>query len=153
MTAFNVVRFRVKPGREQEFVDYHRGIDPRLLPGARRFSLVKTGGSTFCALGEWETFDNIVAARPTMIGFLDAMRDCLEELSTELGVTDPISGEAVVELGGPAAAAPKMRAARKAAPKKKAAAKRTKPKAKKAPAKKPARKPTKKPAKKTARRR
>lgn len=148
MTAFNVVRFRVKPGREQEFVDYHRSIDARLLPGARRFSLVKTGDSTFCALGEWETFDNIVAARPTMVGFLDAMRDCLEELSSELGVTDPISGEAVVELGG--AAVVKRRAARKATPKKKAAAKRTKAAPKKA-AKKPARKPAKKPARQSAR--
>lgn len=24
MTAFNVVRFRVKPGREKEFEDFHR---------------------------------------------------------------------------------------------------------------------------------
>jgi hypothetical protein len=152
MTAFNIVRFRVKPGREQEFVDYHRSIDARLLPGARRFSLVKTGNRTFCALGEWEGFQNIVAARATMIGFLDAMRDCLEELGSELGVTDPISGEAVVDLKGPALGKP--RTARKAAPKKKAAAKRAKaaPK-KKAAAKKPARKPAKKPAKKAARRR
>jgi len=151
MTAFNVVRFRVKPGREQEFVDFHHSIDPRLLPGARRFSLIRTGNSTFCALGEWESFDNLVAARPTMIGFLDAMRDCLEELGNDLGVTDPVSGEAVVELGGPAAAKP--RAARKAAPKKKAVAKRAKAAPKKAAAKKPARKPAKKPAKKAARRR
>src|SRR5262245_31027607 len=122
MTAFNIVRFRVKPGREQEFVDFHRSIDARLLPGARRFTLVKTGDSTFCALGEWEAFNNIVSARPTMVGFLDAMRDCLEDLGSELGVTDPVSGEAIVELGGPAA----KPAARKAAPKKKAAAKRTK---------------------------
>src|SRR5215831_12388392 len=121
MTAFNIVRFRVKPGREQEFVDFHRSIDARLLPGARRFSLVRTGDSTFCALGEWDAFDNIVAARPTMVGFLDAMRECLEELSTELGVTDPVSGEAVVELGGPAAAAKPRPARKKAAPKKKAA--------------------------------
>ena len=26
MTAFNVVRFRVKPGREQEFLDAHRKV-------------------------------------------------------------------------------------------------------------------------------
>ena len=152
MTAFNIVRFRVKPGREQEFVDFHRSIDARLLPGARSFTLVKTGDSAFCAIGQWENFDNIVAARPTMIGFLDAMRDCLEDLGSELGVTDPVSGEAVVELGGPAAAA-KPRAARKAVGKKKAPAKRAKAAPKKAAAKKPARKPAKKPAKKSARRR
>jgi hypothetical protein len=27
MTAFNVVRFRVKPGREQEFLDAHKRAD------------------------------------------------------------------------------------------------------------------------------
>ena len=154
MTAFNIVRFRVKPGREQEFVDYHRSIDARLLPGAHSFTLVKTGDSAFCAIGQWNSFDNIIAARPTMIGFLDAMRDCLEDLGNGMGVTDPVSGEAIVELGGPAAA--KASAARKAAPKKKAAAKRAKKAApkKKAAAKKAAKKPAKKkPAKKKARKR
>jgi hypothetical protein len=152
MTAFNIVRFRVKPGREQEFVDFHRSIDPRLLPGARSFTLVKTGDSAYCAVGQWEKFDNIVAARPTMVGFLDAMRDCLEDLGNDLGVTDPVSGEALVELGGPAAKP--ARAKRKAAPKKKAAAKRAKAAPKKAAAKKAAKKPAKKkPAKKAARKR
>ena len=32
-----------------------------------------------------------------MIGFLDEVRDCLEDLGGGLGVTDPVSGEAVVE--------------------------------------------------------
>jgi hypothetical protein len=32
-----------------------------------------------------------------MIGFLDEVRDMLEDLGGGLGVTDPVSGEAVVE--------------------------------------------------------
>ena len=28
MTAFNAVRFRVKPGREQEFLDAHKKLKP-----------------------------------------------------------------------------------------------------------------------------
>ena len=27
MTAFNAVRFRVKPGREQEFLDAHKKVE------------------------------------------------------------------------------------------------------------------------------
>ena len=30
MTAFNVVRFRVKPGRDQEFLDAHRSVDAKM---------------------------------------------------------------------------------------------------------------------------
>jgi len=33
-----------------------------------------------------------------MIEFLDSMRDLLEELSPELGVTDPVSGPIVAEM-------------------------------------------------------
>ena len=28
MTAFNIVRFRAKPGREQDFIEAHRRADP-----------------------------------------------------------------------------------------------------------------------------
>ena len=31
MTAFNVVRFRVKPGREQDFVEAHRNANANTL--------------------------------------------------------------------------------------------------------------------------
>ena len=36
-------------------------------------------------------------ARPQMIGLLDSTRHLLEELSPELGVTDPVSGTVVFE--------------------------------------------------------
>jgi len=42
MTAFNVVRFRVKPGREEQFVNAHRDAEAN-FPGMRRVALVKTG--------------------------------------------------------------------------------------------------------------
>jgi hypothetical protein len=96
MTAFNVVRFRVKPGREQAFVDAHRRLD-RTYKGFRRGSLIKTGERTYCMIGEWDSFDSIVAARPHMIATLDGFRADLEDLGGGLGVTDPVSGEVVVE--------------------------------------------------------
>ena len=97
MTAFNVVRFRVKPGREQAFVDAHRNLKIE-LGGFRRGALIKTGEGTFCMIGEWDGFSSIVAARPKMGGILDGFRDMLEDLGGGLGVTDPVSGEVVVEM-------------------------------------------------------
>ena len=130
MTAYNVVRFRVKPGRDREFVDLHRNA-PVNFKGWRNGALVKTGDQTYCFVGEWDNFDNIVSARPGMIGMLDSFRDMLEDLGNGLGVTDPISGETVLQLGN----RPKAK-------------KRAKPKAKKAKAKKAAAKAARKPAKK-----
>jgi len=127
MTAFNVVRFRVRPGFEDEFIARHRDIR-EVLPGMRQMSLVRTGESTFCFVGEWRSMDSIVAARDQMIGILDGFRHMLEDLGSELGVTDPVSGEAVVEQKAPA---PKPKAKARAKPK---AAK--KPKKKKKAAKK-----------------
>ena len=45
--------------------------------------------------------DALVAARPAMIATLDRYRGKLEELGPALGVTDPVSGEAVVQRIAP----------------------------------------------------
>jgi Antibiotic biosynthesis monooxygenase len=121
MSAFNVVRFRVKPGFEEEFVASHRGAD-LMLPGLRQVSLVKTGDSTYCFVGEWRSMANIAAARARMIGVLDGFRHMLEDLGAGLGVTDPVSGEAVVTRR----AAQPRKAKAKPRPKKKRAAKKKK---------------------------
>lgn len=97
MAAFNVVRFRVKPGREQEFIDKHRNAKAA-FSGCRKVSLIKTGDRTYCVIGEWDRMEDIVAARSTMIGILDSFRDTLEDLGGGLGLTDPVSGEVIVEL-------------------------------------------------------
>src|SRR5690242_10924412 len=109
MSAFNVVRFRVKPGRDQEFINAHRKATEEGFTGARRVALIKTGDSSYCVVGEWDSFDNIVAARPRMISLLDTFRDCLEDLGGTSGVTDPVSGETVFEKTT-AAKAPRRKA-------------------------------------------
>jgi quinol monooxygenase YgiN len=95
MSAFNVVRFRVKPGQEDGFIDAHRKMHPK-FKGFQGGHLVRTGDSTFCFVGQWRNFDQIAEARPEMIAFLDSLRDMLEDLGGDLGVTDPVSGESVV---------------------------------------------------------
>lgn len=97
MTAYNVVRFRVKPGREKEFEERNRDLS-REMNGFRKGALIKTGERAYCFVGEWDGMDRLAAARPQMIKNLDGFRDMLEDLGNGLGVTDPISGEALVEF-------------------------------------------------------
>jgi hypothetical protein len=111
MTAFNVVRFKVKPGNEERFIEAHRSMNP-LLEGFIGGNLIKTGDQTFCVVGEWRSFDSIVNARPQMIALLDGMREMLEDLGEGLGVTDPVSGDVVVRLGPPKKATKKRLATR-----------------------------------------
>jgi quinol monooxygenase YgiN len=97
MTAFNVVRFRVKPGREQEFLDAHQSVQGD-WDGIRHVNMIKTGERTYCIIAEWADMDALAAARPKMIGTLDKFRDTLEDLGSGLGVTDPVSGPVVLAL-------------------------------------------------------
>ena len=97
MTAFNAVRFKVKPGRDAEFLEAHRAAD-RSWPGMRRANLIKTGDQAYCIVAEWDDLDSMAAARPNMIATLDTFRDTLEDLGGDLGVTDPVSGPVVLEL-------------------------------------------------------
>ena len=59
--------------------------------------LVQTGDREYVAVGTWESEDALVNARPSLIGNLDKMRDFLEEISPDLGVTDPRSGNIIME--------------------------------------------------------
>jgi hypothetical protein len=97
MTAFNAVRFRVKPGREQEFLDAHKKVEAN-WPGLKHANMIKTGERTYCIIAEWIDMDSLANARPNMIATLDSFRDTLEDLGAGLGVTDPVSGPVVLPL-------------------------------------------------------
>jgi hypothetical protein len=96
MTAYNVVRFKVKPGQEQAFIDFHKRAKP--IRGLTEGSLIKTGDRSYCLVAKWDSFDSIVAARPTMISMLDDFRGMLEDQGNGVGVTDPVSGEVILNL-------------------------------------------------------
>ncbi|GGB84194.1 hypothetical protein GCM10011352_07570 [Marinobacterium zhoushanense] len=97
MSAFNIVRLKVKPGCEERFIDEHRKVDEEFA-GMKRAALVKTGERSYCFVGEWDSMDDIVAAREQMVAILDRFRDTLEDQGGDLGVTDPVSGEVVVDI-------------------------------------------------------
>ena len=97
MTAFNAVRFKVKPGREQQFLDAHKTVQAN-WPGLKHANIIKTGDRTFCIIAEWTDIDALANARPNMIATLDSFRDTLEDLGGGLGVTDAVSGPVVLAL-------------------------------------------------------
>ena len=56
MSAFNVVRFRVKPGRDQDFLDAHTKVEA-VWPGMVHANIIKTGDRSYCIIGEWKDMD------------------------------------------------------------------------------------------------
>ena len=91
----NVVRFKVKAGKQKEFeeiLDSSQMLEGQVLP-----ILAKTGNQSYVAYGLWESEGSMVDARPQMISLLDSARHLLEELSPDLGVTDPVSGTVISE--------------------------------------------------------
>ncbi len=96
MTAFNAVRFRVKVGQDQAFLDAHKGVGD--WPGLVHANMIKTGDRSYCIIAEWKDTDALTAARPHMIATLDKFRATLEDLGGGLGLTDPVSGPVVMKL-------------------------------------------------------
>jgi quinol monooxygenase YgiN len=90
MTAFNAVRFRVKPGREQEFLDAHAKVE-RNWAGLQHVNVIKTCDRTYCIIAEWTDMDALAAARPNMIATLDTFRDTLEDLGGGLDQRRPVT--------------------------------------------------------------
>jgi hypothetical protein len=97
MTAFNAVRFRVKPGQNQAFLDAHRRVEAD-WPGLRHVNMIQTGEQTYCIIAEWDDMHALAEARPHMIKTLDGFRNMLEDQGGGLGLTDPVSGPVVLAL-------------------------------------------------------
>ena len=71
MTAFNIVKFKIKPGMERAFLDAHRNAAADWT-GMRHANIIQTGEGRFCIIGEWESMEAMAAARPQMIATLDS---------------------------------------------------------------------------------
>jgi hypothetical protein len=97
MRAFSTVRFRVKPGREDEFLDAHKNVRSE-WPGLTRASIIKTGERSYSLIAEWTDADALAKARPAMIATLNSFRDKLEDLGDGKGVTDAVAGPVAREL-------------------------------------------------------
>ena len=97
MKYSNIVRFIPKDGYFDEVVSLlSEPMDG--MQGLIQNFIVKVDEKTCIGVGIWESEEHIIAARPSMIKILDRVRDKLEIISEELGVTDPASGPLVAEL-------------------------------------------------------
>jgi hypothetical protein len=63
-----------------------------MAEGQERAYTVKTGDREYIFFGVWSSEESLINARSEMIGNLDSIRGLLEELSDDLGVTEPRSG-------------------------------------------------------------
>ena len=97
MTAFNVVRFKVKSGQEEAFLDAHRNIAESWL-GMRHANIIQTGEGRYCIIAEWESVEALAAGRPHMIATLNSFRQTLDDLGGGLGLTDPVGGPVVLSV-------------------------------------------------------
>ncbi|MDA0846346.1 MAG: hypothetical protein O2882_03775 [Proteobacteria bacterium] len=91
----NVVRFRVKSGKQAEFESLFSKADK--WDGQLVHILARTGEQSYVGYGLWQSEEHMQNAMPQMISLLNSTRHLLEELSPELGVTDPVSGSVVFE--------------------------------------------------------
>ncbi|WP_353471927.1 antibiotic biosynthesis monooxygenase [Salipiger sp. H15] len=91
MRAMTVVKFKPKPGMEEEFEALYKSLK-REFDGLRRMSLVKSTDGGYFGVGEWDSFDHLVAARQAMQDNLDKFRHTLSSFSEDMGVTDAMSG-------------------------------------------------------------
>ena len=97
MPAFNTVRFNVKPGRDQQFLDAHKSIG-ETWAGLVHANIIKTGDRSYCLIAEWHDMDACIKARTSMIATLNSFRDTLDDLGGGLGITDPATGPVVLAL-------------------------------------------------------
>ena len=92
----NVVRFKLKPNCVDKYFEV---IAKTSFEGMTQRYIAKTGDYDYCFVGIWKSAEAMAAQRPAMIAHLDEVRGLMEELSPELGVTDPVSGNIVSKVG------------------------------------------------------
>ena len=92
----NIVRVKIK---QEEYENVIAIIGKPLgADGLLQEFVVQTGKNIISYIGIWESEQHIIDARPLMISRLDQLRDKLEILSENLGVTDPASGPIIFEF-------------------------------------------------------
>ena len=95
MKYMNIVRFSVKP---EHIADYKKALETQpAWDGQIETRTIQSGEHSFCGYGLWESKEAMMGQMDSMVSWLDSVRHMLEEISPELGVTDPILGPVIWE--------------------------------------------------------
>ena len=92
----STVRFLVKDGCVDEFIKKHNepgGIEQAGI-GLNQY-LIRSGDRSFTWIGMFESEAAIAEVSPHLVQQLDKIRDLLEEISPEIGISDPASGPVI----------------------------------------------------------
>ena len=95
----NVVRSKVKEGKKDEYIKKLKEFFDNMegTEGLISLKQIQTGPNNYRVIGEWKNEDAIAKARPKLIAGLDTVRSMLDEISPELGVTDPVAGPVIMD--------------------------------------------------------
>ena len=96
MSGYNVVRFTVKDGMDEQFLSANKKFSFD-VPGFKHGSMIKTGDHNYCFIAEWDSASDSLKAEEKMVSMLDCFRDTLDDQGDGKGVTDFVVGDEVVE--------------------------------------------------------
>ena len=96
MAGYNVVRFTVKEGMDDKFINENKTLAFN-AKGFRKANMIKTGDRDYCFIAEWDSASDSLNAEEVMVSMLDRFRDTLEERAEGNGVTDFVVGDVVVD--------------------------------------------------------
>jgi len=99
MTAQNIMNVDWFKLKSISVDKYFEVIDKTSFEGMTQRYIAITGVYDYCFVGIWKSSEAIAAQWPAMIAHLDEVRGFMEELSPELGITDPVSGNIVSKVG------------------------------------------------------
>ena len=91
----NIFRFKLKPYCVDKYFEV---IDKTNFENMIQRYIAKTGNYDYCFVGIWKSAGAIAAQKPAMIAHFDEVRGFMEDLSAELGVADPVSGNVVSQV-------------------------------------------------------
>ena len=91
----NVIKYKIKDGSKDECLKKINEMSKYEDLISSKY--IESGANSYCFIGEWVSEGVYKAAYPKLIELLDTIRDFLKEISPELGVTDLVSGTAVIE--------------------------------------------------------
>lgn len=91
MEACSLIRIRVKPEAEAEFLARFDNPCAGLEAGLCHSFLVRTGEGGYCLVGQWYSLEAMRAAEPVLLDQLDRLGDLLEDP----GPAERLSGRVV----------------------------------------------------------